>query len=68
MYKTDSKSYWNKISVQSVKVSGIKKHYKCPSSSPTGCEKKKKDTEKTKTLRRKEMEVYRNKEKLCIRS
>ena len=68
MYKTVSKSYCNKISVQSVKVSGIKKHYKCPSSSPTGCEKKKKDMKKTKTLRRKGPEVYWNEEELCIGS
>jgi len=72
MYKTDSKSYCNKISVQSVKVQVLNKYYKPPSSSPcsspTGCEKKKKDTEKTKTLWRKGTEVYRNKEKLCIGS
>jgi len=71
MYKTDSKSYCTKISVQSVKVTGtvLKKYYKRPSSLPTGCGKKrKKDTEKMKTLRRKGTKVYRNDEKLCIGS
>ena len=46
----------------------VKKYYKYLSSLPTGCKKRKKDTEKMKILQRKGMDVYWNEEKLCIRS
>jgi len=47
------------------RIQVIKKYYKHPSSLHTGCKKEIKDTEKTKTLRRKGMQVYRNE---CIGS
>jgi len=48
------------------RIQVLKKYYKRPSSSPTGCEKKKKDMKKTKTLRRKGPEVYWNEEELVL--
>jgi len=64
MYKTDSKSYCNKISVQSVKDSGIKEIISALQVRPQVAKK----MEKTKTLQRKGTEVYQDKEKLSIGS
>jgi len=51
------------------RIQVIKKYYKCPSSSPTGCEKnEKKEMEKMKKLWWKGTEVYQDEEKLCIGS
>jgi len=43
----------------------IKKYYNCPSSLPTGCEKRYGENEK---VWRKGMDIYQNKEQLCITS
>jgi len=43
------------------RIQALKKYYKHPSSSPTGCKKnEKRETEKTKTLQRKGMEAYQD--------